>query len=190
MCRQTKLQSRRCKTFQIYKMQSAIFKCTFYEHLWMRLQEIRGILWLETYVFFPALFWIVSLFPRAFQSVKIPLQGSVHHTKRYPQPRMSSFKIFSTAGWKSVFFSFFMQVYYRTALNLCLICEEWDGKVFVFWKHKTQIVFCMTTPAVWDGKSETVPNISTCAFFTVCQVWWMAWHPLGPALPAAAKLKQ
>ena len=48
--------TRRCKTFQIYKMQSALSKCTFYEHLRMGLQEIRGIVGLETYDFFPALF--------------------------------------------------------------------------------------------------------------------------------------
>ena len=40
-----------------------------------------------------ALFWTLLLFPRAFQSVELPLQGSVHHMKQYPHLGMSSFKI-------------------------------------------------------------------------------------------------
>ena len=53
-----------------------------------------------------ALFQILLLFPRAFQSVKLPLQGSVHHTSNILSRECQASKlIFSTAGWKTVFSS-------------------------------------------------------------------------------------
>ena len=51
------------------------------------------VLFHQAFLHYFALFWILLLFPRAFQSVKLPLQGSVHHMKQYPHLGMSSFKI-------------------------------------------------------------------------------------------------
>ena len=42
----------------------------------MGLQEIKSLAF--------AFFWIDLLFLPAFQSVKLPFQGSLHHTKQYP----------------------------------------------------------------------------------------------------------
>ena len=128
----------------------------------MGLQEIKSLAF--------AFFWIDLLFLPAFQSVKLPFQGSLHHTKqypdswarnakkveylknqtkKYPETGMSSFKIQNTSC-----------MYISKQLLQYLISEEWDRKVFAFWKHETRPVFRMTSPAVWDRKSETVPNIS------------------------------
>ena len=132
----------------------------------MGLQEIKSLAF--------AFFWIDLLFLPAFQSVKLPFQGSLHHTKQYPDSWARNAKkswIFQKIRLRNILRQECQASKYKTRRTLScmyiskqllqyLIFEEWDRKVFAFWKHETRPVFRMTSPAVWDRKSETVPNIS------------------------------
>ena len=147
----------------------------------MGLQEIKSLAF--------AFFWIDLLFLPAFQSVKLPFQGSLHHTKQYPDSwarnakKSWQFQKIEISWDRNVKLqntkNFILHVYFKTTFTI-LDFRLMRQKSICFLKTWNATSFPHDQSRCLGQKKRNSSKYQCShSFFTVCQVWWMAWHPLG-----------
>ena len=149
----------------------------------MGLQEIKSLAF--------AFFWIDLLFLPAFQSVKLPFQGSLHHTKQYPDSWARNAKkswIFQKIRLRNILRQECQASKYKELYLACIFQNNFYKLDFRGMRQKS-ICFLKTWNAtsfphdqsrcLRQKKRNSSKYQRSHSFFTVCQVWWMAWHPLG-----------